>query len=143
MSTLQRFAWFCGVAALAGALGGCYAYAEPGYVEADYVPPDITVYPSAFYEGQTVYLVDGRWYFRNHDQWVIMRDEPHVLYNERVRIQAQPGYGYRQNAPRAYPAGRYNAPPAPRYNAPPAYRAPPPRPHPRHNDDRYDRYDRR
>ena len=57
-----------------GALGplGCFATvrgsAEVDYdypvVEAEVVPVEIVSYPHYTYRGSTVYLADGRWYFR-------------------------------------------------------------------------------
>ncbi|HEY2405103.1 MAG TPA: hypothetical protein VGI10_03825 [Polyangiaceae bacterium] len=118
MHTIRPFAsWVARLclATMASGLASCYAYAEPGYAEADYVPPDIAVYPSAEYDGRVVYLVDGHWYYRNRDHWVYYRQEPSVLQSERIRIQAAPRVVVRPNAP------RYNAPPAYRRENAPAY----------------------
>jgi hypothetical protein len=120
-SALPWLVRLCIATTATGSLAACYSYAEPGYVEADYIPPDVTVYPSAAYDGRTVYLVDGRWYYQNHEHWVYFREEPTVLYQERVRIQAAPRPIERQSAPPS-PVVQQHAPPA--YSAP--YRAPGP-----------------
>ena len=73
---------------------GCYAtagaYTEADYVEADYVPPRVEVYPRYVYEGRTVYLIDGRWYYRRGPHWVYYRREPHALYRQRVYVERAP-----------------------------------------------------
>jgi hypothetical protein len=73
---------------------GCYAsagaYTDADYVEADYVPPRVEVYPSYVYGGRTVYLVDGRWYYRRGPNWVYYRREPVELYRRRVYVQQAP-----------------------------------------------------
>lgn len=116
-------------------LTGCAAtLAEPVYVQAEYVPPRIDAYPHTVYEGEVVYLVDGRWYYRRGPSWFYYHREPDSL--RRYRVES-----YR--APRAYaPRDRYVAPPAPRrYVAPPAhaprrYVAPPAHPQGEHGDKR-------
>jgi hypothetical protein len=87
--------------ALMGALPGCVASAEGGFV-ADYpaeyvesVPPRIEYYPQAYYRGSPAYLVDGRWYYRNHDRWAVFREEPRELRDYRVR--REPRYLAPQN----------------------------------------------
>lgn len=122
------------VAGCAGLLSGCYAhaYVEPAYVEPVYVPPNVEVYPHYYYEGQTVYLIDNRWYTRHGDRWVYYRSEPEPLRRHRVEVYA---------APRARPYEPVRVAPtrvAPRAAAP-AYVAPPARERERRRDD----FDRR
>jgi hypothetical protein len=73
---------------------GCYATAgaevEPVYVEADYVPPHVEVYPRYYYRGRTVYLIDNRWYFRRGPHWVYYREEPPELHRHRVYVERAP-----------------------------------------------------
>jgi len=122
------------LAAGAIALGtaSCYAYAEPAYVEARYVPDYVYSYPSVYYEGRPVYLIDGRWYFDRGGRWVYYRDEPDVLYRQRVYIQQAPEAErrryYRPPSVAPYttvPPARQSAPPA-RQIAPPARQSAPP-----------------
>jgi hypothetical protein len=72
----------------------CYATAgvdaEPVYVEADYVPPRIEVYPRYYYRGRTVYYIDGHWYHRRGSRWVYYREEPPELYRQRVYVERAP-----------------------------------------------------
>jgi hypothetical protein len=106
-------------------LGGCYARAgvEPAYVETTYVPAHVERYPSYYYDGRTVYLIDGRWYYRQPGgRWVYYRREPPVLYRQRITVRqappARPAPHYRQAPPRQAPPayyrddGRRYAPPA-------------------------------
>jgi hypothetical protein len=105
----------------------CFARG-PAYVGVEYVPPNYATYPSYQYDGATVYLIDGRWYRRDHGHWGYYRSEPRELYRYRSRshvVVAPPArsrnYGY--SAPRGdsrhYSAPRVNS--APRvYSAPPA-----------------------
>jgi len=73
---------------------GCYAtagaYGDAEYVEADYVPPRIDVYPSYEYGGRTVYLVNDRWYYRRGPRWVYYREEPPELHRRRAYVQQAP-----------------------------------------------------
>ncbi|HEX6275325.1 MAG TPA: hypothetical protein VFZ53_19930 [Polyangiaceae bacterium] len=143
MSTKIR-ALSCSGLILAGALSaaGCYARArvEPAYVETTYVPAHVDLYPSYYYEGRTVYLIDGRWYYRQPTgTWVYYRREPPVLYRQRLTIREAPPARARPAAPTYYRE-------APVRHAPPAYyrddgrRVPPPAPPPkRRHDDRNDR----
>jgi len=123
-------------------LGGCYASAraEPAYVETTYVPARVETYPSYYYEGRTVYLIDGRWYYRQPaGTWVYYREEPPTLYRQRMVIRQAPPARPRP----ASPAYHHEAPIR---DAPPAYyredgrRVPPPaaKPHHRHADDGHD-----
>ena len=139
-------AFSCGGLVLVGALSltGCYARArvEPAYVETTYVPARVDIYPSYYYEGRTVYLIDNRWYYRrSNGVWVYYRTEPPVLYRQRMSVRrappapATPGMrpAYRETEPRrARPAydrddGRRRDPP------------PPQRKKRRHDGDRDDR----
>ena len=117
MATTIR-AFSCGGLVLVAALSaaGCYARArvEPAYVETTYVPAHVELYPSYYYEGRTVYLIDGRWYYRHPTgRWVYYRREPPVLYRQRTVIRQAPP------ARRAAPPTYYRE--APVRQAPPAY----------------------
>ena len=103
----QRSLWALGLGlALATALPGCVAHAE-GALVADYpaeyvetVPPRIEYYPSVVYRGSPAYLVEGRWYYRSRDRWVVFRDEPVELRDYRVRrapAYLAPSYRQRQD----------------------------------------------
>jgi len=107
----------CSGLVLVGALsvGGCYARAqvEPAYVETTYVPAHVEVYPSYYYEGRTVYLIDGRWYYRHPTgSWVYYRTEPPVLYRQRISIRRAPPAPARPVAPAYREAPPREAPPA-------------------------------
>ena len=99
----KRSFWALGLGiALMAALPGCVASAEGGFV-ADYpaeyvasVPPRIEYYPRTYYRGNPAYLVEGRWYYRTHDRWVVFREEPSELHEYRMR-QAGPAYLAPQN----------------------------------------------
>src|SRR4051812_6280554 len=106
-ATGRRSLWGLGLGlALAAALPGCVAHAQ-GELVADYpaeyvetVPPRIEYYPTVVYRGSPAYLVDGRWYYRTHDRWVVFRDEPTELRDYRVRqapAYLGPSYRYRQD----------------------------------------------
>lgn len=90
-STLAR------VAALVLALGafpltGCYAHAttDPVWVEAEYTPVNVEVYPRTVYNGRTVYLVRDHWYTRERGRWVYYRSEPPALHRQRLIVQRAP-----------------------------------------------------
>jgi hypothetical protein len=93
------------------------AEAPPAYVE---------TYPSYYYEGRTVYLVDGRWYTRDSGHWVYYRDEPPELYRYRSVRVAPPARRIGPPPARVAPRVRverreyrYHAPPSERrYQAP-------------------------
>ena len=140
---IRRHALALLFAALSGS--GCYARTQ-GYVVAEAPPAYIDTYPTYYYEGRTVYLVDGRWYTRNHGHWVYYRSEPPELYRYRTTVRVAPPARYerreyRRGAPPAYyrreaPAYRREpapafAPPASRRDAPPASHRRVPRPPPR------------
>jgi hypothetical protein len=106
-TTGRRSLWALGLGlALTAALPGCVAHAE-GALVADYpaeyvetVPPRIEYYPSVVYRGSPAYLVEGRWYYRTHNRWVVFRDEPGELHDYRVRHAPSylgPSYRYRQD----------------------------------------------
>jgi len=91
-SGIVRLLWKLGVGlALATALPGCLAHASGeivydhpvAYVED--VPPRIEHYPRTSYHGQPAYLVDGSWYYRHQDRWVVFSEEPVELRDYRVR----------------------------------------------------------
>ena len=133
------------VLAAAVSTAGCYARArvEPAYVETTYVPAHVELYPSYYYEGRTVYLIDNRWYYRQPTgRWVYYREEPPVLYRQRVTVrQAPPARAQRAPAP----TWHREAPPR---EAPPAYyreegkRVAPPPPRKKHHDDHDRDHDR-
>lgn len=98
------------LAALALATSGCVArggvrgavvYEPPTVqvetmpVEVQYVPEEVEAYPSYAYGGVDVYLVDGRWYRRHGDRWVVYRAEPRALASVRVGYEAKYGRNYR------------------------------------------------
>jgi len=91
-SCAKRSFWALGFGiALTAVLPGCVAHAE-GALVADYpaeyvesVPPRIEYYPRTYYRGSPAYLVDGRWYYRTHDRWIVFREEPAELRDYRVR----------------------------------------------------------
>lgn len=136
-AAVRRRAWtLAGVFALFGmALGGCAgAY---GYTEVSSAPYDLSVYPSAYYGGRTVYLIDNRWMYPDAGGWYYYPSEPSYLYTQRTYVYGGrpyrygPGYGptytpnytapearsrpYVQQAPPAGPA----APPGPSMRAAP------------------------
>lgn len=73
-------------------LTGCMAEvsSEPAYAEVDYAPADIEVYPHTVYEGQTVYLVGDRWYYRRGPHWVYYTSEPPDLVRYRAHVNQAP-----------------------------------------------------
>ena len=77
------------------------------------VPPDIWDYPSVYYGGSYVYLVNGSWYQPTRSGWVLFRSEPLELARARTRIYASPrpsrtpAYGFPRPAPRAPPEEPY------------------------------------
>jgi hypothetical protein len=91
-SWTKRSFWALGLGiALTAALPGCVAHAQ-GELVADYpaeyvesVPPRIEYYPRTYYRGSPAYLVEGRWYYRTHDRWIVFREEPVELRDYRVR----------------------------------------------------------
>ncbi len=90
-SSLRRASWVLGLGALVlAALPGCLAHASGELVydyPAQYVepPPRVEYYPSVYYRGAPAYLVEGRWYYRTRDRWIVFRDEPAELREYRVR----------------------------------------------------------
>lgn len=80
----------CGAALLGSA--GCFATidgeasveAEVPTVEVHAVPVEVHTYPRYVYRGETVYLIDGRWYARRGPRWVMYREEPRELGRYRV-----------------------------------------------------------
>jgi hypothetical protein len=72
------------------ATAGAYTDVDYDYADAESVPPRIEAYPSYAYEGRTVYLVDGRWYYRRGPRWVYYRREPAELYRRRVYVARSP-----------------------------------------------------
>lgn len=89
--SLRRTLWALGFGAvLVSAVPGCLAHASGELVyehPAEYVepPPRVEYYPSVHYRGAPAYLVEGRWYYRTRDRWIVFRDEPSELRDYRVR----------------------------------------------------------
>jgi hypothetical protein len=79
---------------LALSQSACYATAsgraDVDYVEVETVPAHVEVYPSYYYSGRTVYLVDGRWYYRRGPRWVYYREEPPELHRQRRYVEQAP-----------------------------------------------------
>jgi hypothetical protein len=69
------------------------------YVDAP--PPNIEVYPHAYYGGADVYLVEGRWYQRGPHGWGYYREEPAELARRRPDLQAEREREHVQGAPPA------------------------------------------
>src|SRR4051812_15989967 len=115
---VARWAAICGAVLLsAGALAGCSAEVAPGPVAVDaYYGYDY--YPHTYYQGRTVYFIDGRWGYPQGDRWNYYRQEPPGLAWHRTYIQQAPP------APRYAPGYYGNYRPAPGYDAP-AYRGAP------------------
>lgn len=89
-------------------------------VESANIDRDVYNSPSARYDGRTVYLYNGRWFYRDDTGWKYYAKEPPELYRTRMeKLQQLP--------PR-------QAPPAPRYerrpDQTPAPQAAPPPPAP-------------
>jgi hypothetical protein len=89
-------------------LPGCYARAtaEPAFVEAEYAPVQVDVYPHTVYEGRVVYLVNDHWYTRDRGRWVYYRVEPTPLYRQRLVVQQAPPARAR-HAPPVVTRGRH------------------------------------
>lgn len=89
--SLRRALWALGLGTvLVAVLPGCLAHASGEVVyeyPAEYVepPPRVEYYPSVYYRGAPAYLVEGRWYYRTRDRWIVFRDEPAELRSYRVR----------------------------------------------------------
>ncbi|WP_082363389.1 hypothetical protein [Chondromyces crocatus] len=93
-----------------GTLGtsGAIVYGYPT-VYADAEPVMVETYPRVMYRGSYAYLVDGNWYYRNQNRWVVFQQEPPELHRYRSRYVPPPrvyerdrGYGYPQERPRQY-----------------------------------------
>lgn len=91
--------------AAAALSSGCYARTQ-GYVVAEAPPAYVETYPSYYYEGRTVYWVDGRWYTRDSGHWVYYREEPPVLYRYRTVHVAPPSRRFAPPPPRVAPRVR-------------------------------------
>jgi len=70
------------------AIDGCVASlpGEPVYVEAAYVPVDLTFYPNTNYEGRNVYYIHDHWYYRDGTRWAYYPQEPRLLHEHRASI---------------------------------------------------------
>ena len=101
-----------GVGALAITGAGCYARAGGGVVveeptvEVETVPVEVESYPSYYYGGSYVYLVDGHWYTRARGHWHVYRVEPRALASVRVSYEAKFGAHYRPRPENASPRPR-------------------------------------
>jgi len=91
-------------------LTGCYAHgrADAVWVEADYTPAQIEVYPHTVYEGRVVYLVNDHWYTRDRGRWVYYRTEPEPLYRQRLVVQQAPPAPPRHAPPPRVVRGRHH-----------------------------------
>lgn len=86
-----------------------------GYVVADAgpMPANIASHPYVYYRGAPAYWVDGNWYYRSSNGWVVFVDEPRDLHYARVRMPnrawATARYGVRTGGPVVYSrrTGRY------------------------------------
>jgi len=84
------------IAASACVLSACAAEvattpADTVYVSSTTVPVNIETFPSTEYEGRTVYLWGGRWYYRdNGGRYSYFRKEPEALRAHRTRIESEP-----------------------------------------------------
>jgi hypothetical protein len=100
--SVPRYIMALTIWSLACTSAGCYAtagaYTEADYVEVDTVPTHVEVYPRYYYGGRTVYLVDGRWYYRRGPRWVYYRNEPVELHRHRVYVQRAPRAPYHHRA---------------------------------------------
>lgn len=116
---LRRAFGLSAAAALASlALAGCVARVYPpavggyGTIYAETVPPDIYAYPHVWYEGAYAYYVDGLWYYPSSGAWVVLREEPPVLYRYRRSYIQQAPPAYSPYGPRRYaPPSQYGYPP--------------------------------
>jgi hypothetical protein len=69
-------------------------------VEVETAPADVYAYPHTEYQGRTVYLVDGRWYYPHGRRWYYYRNEPPDLVRQRTYVrQAPPARRYVQPPP--------------------------------------------
>jgi hypothetical protein len=120
----SRLAWALVIAA-AAASSACAVRTFPptigGYatIYAGTVPPDIYAYPHVYFNGAYAYLVNDRWYYPSSGGWLVLRQEPPVLFQYRRQFvqQAPPAYGPGSIRP-ARPPQQYGFPPP----APPAQR---------------------
>ncbi len=87
---------FVGPALAAGvtAVTGCTVSTSPEPVHAARAvtpaPVQIETYPSAVYEGRTVYLYDDHGYYRDRGRWAYYRDEPRPLNRHRHHVHNAP-----------------------------------------------------
>ena len=75
----------------AGALNGCVAEVEPAAVPVGVSYYD---YPSTYYEGRTVYLVNGAWSYPSGNHWYRYRHVPGALEQRRTQLHYPPRYGH-------------------------------------------------
>ncbi|MDP9150249.1 MAG: hypothetical protein M3O36_09960 [Myxococcota bacterium] len=112
-----------------GPLAACTVRTYPprvaGYatVYAADVPPDVSSYPRAPFQGGYAYLVHDEWYYPSDGGWVVIQGEPVELHRYRAT--------YTNSAPPAYRGGYgggayYEGRGSYRQQAPPAYGYPPP-----------------
>ena len=104
------------------ALVGCVAEVEPatpvGYAEVTYAPMpvaemDIESYPHTWYESRPVYLVNGRWWYRDGSRWAYYVREPMHLQRTRHYVQeAPPAVRVERPVRRVEEAPPASAPPA-------------------------------
>jgi hypothetical protein len=93
----SHFGWLTaaalGLASVASA--GCTAQldtARPVTADEVYVdaPPAIAAAPTAVYQGQTIYYVNGRWYRPAGRRWTYYRTAPPGVVRQRPYVQAAP-----------------------------------------------------
>ncbi len=119
-------------ALLASACAARYeGYASTGYTTVQVGPPPVYyAYPSVWYRGSYVYLIDGAWYVQRGSRWYRYREEPRELGRYRNYYRS---YGrFPSHVRSRVPSRRYDAPPPRRrYDSSPPRRrypsAPPPR----------------
>jgi hypothetical protein len=106
----MRSAFFSIALAIPLAIGGCAASVEPeapvGYTQVTYAPipvADSTIesYPHTWYENRPVYLVNGRWWYRDGSRWAYYTREPDHLRHTRRYVQEAPPAGPPASAPPA------------------------------------------
>ncbi len=68
---------------------GCAAHFETvdgeDAVYVDAAPTNIEVYPHYAFQDGYVYDVNGRWYHRHGNRWVVYRERPHAIHERVVR----------------------------------------------------------
>jgi hypothetical protein len=95
MKTAKRLRWVASLFLASGLsvlpLKHVQAQGIQIFIEEPSPPPDLEEYPHVVYEGQPVYYVHGRWYYRHGPRWVYYRDPPPRLRerHEHEMIEAE------------------------------------------------------